>query len=328
MNNPLVSIIIPTYNRAHLIGETLDSVLAQTYKNWECIVVDDGSTDYTDELLAFYTVKDSRIKYYHRPKNRVKGANACRNYGFEMSKGEFVNWFDSDDLMLNDFIGRGIELFKINADINVIVSDYEIFNDNDGEIYHFQRNKIEQLDLDYYTGKINFGCPNLIWNQASVSNFKFDVGLVRAQELDFHFQIFSNRKIRWKQLVGTKVKIRRHSNSITSNFQEGNYKSLRSELWVRRKIIKYLFYQNQKSEVIKSAFKIYLKTVRKLYKSYSINETFKELEKNQYLLNNGTEFYIWKYHLLFLLCIFKITGREHRLKLHIFNLSEFIYERR
>ena len=83
MNNPLVSIIIPTYNRAHFIGETLESVLAQTYHNWECIVIDDGSTDYTDELMEFYCEKDSRIQYYHRPSHKPKGANACRNYGFE-----------------------------------------------------------------------------------------------------------------------------------------------------------------------------------------------------------------------------------------------------
>ena len=77
---PLVSIIIPTYNRAHLIAETLDSIIAQTYTNWECIVVDDGSTDPTDELMETYCKKDSRFQYYHRPKNRPKGANACRNY--------------------------------------------------------------------------------------------------------------------------------------------------------------------------------------------------------------------------------------------------------
>ena len=59
-NKPLVSIIIPTYNRANLIGETVESILAQTYQNWECIVVDDGSNDNTDVLLAEYVKKDKR----------------------------------------------------------------------------------------------------------------------------------------------------------------------------------------------------------------------------------------------------------------------------
>lgn len=123
MNQPLVSIIIPTYNRAHLIGETLDSVLAQTYQNWECIVVDDGSTDGTAFLLAEYCKRDSRFQYHHRPNNRLKGANACRNYGFELSKGEYVNWFDDDDVMLKDFLKVKIEAFTPKLQL-VIVSGY------------------------------------------------------------------------------------------------------------------------------------------------------------------------------------------------------------
>ncbi|MCM2302197.1 MAG: glycosyltransferase, partial [Flavobacteriaceae bacterium] len=94
MQIPLVSIIIPTFNRAHLIGETLDSILAQTYTNWECIVVDDGSSDNTHIVVGQYVAKDSRIKYVHRPEHMLKGPSSCRNYGFELSKGEYINWFD------------------------------------------------------------------------------------------------------------------------------------------------------------------------------------------------------------------------------------------
>ncbi|WP_372938266.1 glycosyltransferase family 2 protein, partial [Seonamhaeicola sp.] len=90
MSQPLVSIIIPTYNRAHLIGETLDSVLAQTYTHWECIVVDDGSSDHTSQVVATYCKNDARFQYHQRPLDRPKGANACRNYGFELSKGEYI----------------------------------------------------------------------------------------------------------------------------------------------------------------------------------------------------------------------------------------------
>ncbi len=126
---PLVSIIIPTYNRAHLIGETLDSVLAQTYKNWECIVVDDGSTDYTNELLEFYCAKDARYQYHHRPKNRTKGANACRNYGFELSKGEYVQWLDSDDLLSEDKIEAQMKLLLTQDEIDVSFCKWVSFKD-------------------------------------------------------------------------------------------------------------------------------------------------------------------------------------------------------
>ena len=96
---PLVSIIIPTFNRAHLIGETLDSVLAQTYQNWECLVVDDGSNDSTPRILEKYSQLDERFRYLERPDYLPKGGNAARNYGFEHSKGDYVQWFDDDDIM-------------------------------------------------------------------------------------------------------------------------------------------------------------------------------------------------------------------------------------
>lgn len=96
---PLVSIIIPTYNRACLIAMTLESVLAQSYSNWECLVVDDGSTDNTKLILNEYCNKDPRIQYFDRPRIKPRGANSCRNFGFEKSKGSYVQWLDSDDLL-------------------------------------------------------------------------------------------------------------------------------------------------------------------------------------------------------------------------------------
>ena len=95
----LVSIIIPVYNRANIIAETLASVINQTYENWECIIVDDGSTDNTVAVLNTYSEKDSRIKVYTRPFVKSKGASSCRNYGFYKSKGSFIQYLDSDDLI-------------------------------------------------------------------------------------------------------------------------------------------------------------------------------------------------------------------------------------
>lgn len=124
---PLVSIIIPTYNRAHLIGETLDSVLAQTYTNWECIVVDDGGTDGTDEVLAEYVAKDSRFQYHHRPKDRPKGDNACRNYGFELSMGKYIQWLDSDDILGKAKLESQLSLFNKEASNNLAICRWSTF---------------------------------------------------------------------------------------------------------------------------------------------------------------------------------------------------------
>jgi glycosyltransferase involved in cell wall biosynthesis len=92
---PLISIIVPVYNRADRIGQTLDSLLAQTQRNYEIILVDDGSTDRTAEVIAPYL---NAHVFYYRQENA--GAPAARNYGFERSKGKMIVFFDSDDLML------------------------------------------------------------------------------------------------------------------------------------------------------------------------------------------------------------------------------------
>ncbi|WP_373058659.1 glycosyltransferase family 2 protein [Zunongwangia sp. H14] len=96
--SPEVSVIIPTFNRAHILQETLDSVLQQTFKNWECIIVDDGSTDHTTSLLKKY-LKDKRFQYLHRPSSLTKGACTCRNIGIANARGSYLQFLDSDDLL-------------------------------------------------------------------------------------------------------------------------------------------------------------------------------------------------------------------------------------
>lgn len=118
MSKALVSIIIPTYNRASLIGETLDSVLEQTYPNWECIVVDDGSTDNTEEVVEVFKKKDPRFNFLVRPDNRPKGASACRNFGLFNAKGNYIIFLDSDDLLLNFCLKNRVSKIEENIDNN------------------------------------------------------------------------------------------------------------------------------------------------------------------------------------------------------------------
>lgn len=121
MTLPLISIIIPIYNRDQLIKETLDSILKQTYLNWECIVVDDGSTDSTPEVLKTYCEKDERFKFYTRPIDRLRGGNASRNFGFKKSSGAFVIWFDSDDIMVDNHIQLKFENI-ITSNVDFVIA--------------------------------------------------------------------------------------------------------------------------------------------------------------------------------------------------------------
>ena len=125
----LVSIIIPTYNRGNLISETLDSILNQTYQNWECIIVDDRSTDNTKNVIKSYCLRDNRFRFYERPKNRQKGACACRNYGFELSRGEFLQWLDSDDLISLNKIEVQVKVLKNKKSNDIVYSKWSYFSD-------------------------------------------------------------------------------------------------------------------------------------------------------------------------------------------------------
>tara|TARA_R100000935_G_scaffold7556_5_gene15982 strand:- start:11810 stop:12364 length:555 start_codon:yes stop_codon:yes gene_type:complete len=100
-----VSIIMATYNRAHFIEETLVSIQNQTYKNWECIIIDDGGTDNTLEILQPFLLKDNRFKYLKRPSNHIKGLPGCRNFGIDKAKGEYIIFFDDDDIIHPDNLG-------------------------------------------------------------------------------------------------------------------------------------------------------------------------------------------------------------------------------
>jgi glycosyltransferase involved in cell wall biosynthesis len=91
---PFFSIIIPSYNRAALIIETLNSVCSQTFQNWECIVVDDGSTDTTRDVIEALSIQDDRIRYIYQ--DNAERSNA-RNNGIRNAKGEWICFLDSDD---------------------------------------------------------------------------------------------------------------------------------------------------------------------------------------------------------------------------------------
>jgi glycosyltransferase involved in cell wall biosynthesis len=150
MNDILISIIIPTYNRANVLEQTLDSVQSQTYTNWECIVVDDGSTDATDKMLAEYCRHDSRFQYYKRPKESPKGGNACRNLGFELSKGIFIKWLDSDDVLSDGLLLSQVNAVSTSLENKYILatSKWNYFTETTKDVTP----KIKQINKNYDSG--------------------------------------------------------------------------------------------------------------------------------------------------------------------------------
>ena len=127
--NPKVSVIIPTYNSAQFIVETLESVFAQTYKNYEVIVVDDGSTDNTKEVLKPYM---SKIRYIYKENG---GPASARNVGIKNARGEYIAFLDSDDLWLSEKLERQVKYLGKYQEVVLVFTDcIRFFEDSLSEI--------------------------------------------------------------------------------------------------------------------------------------------------------------------------------------------------
>lgn len=129
MDQPLVSIIVPCYKQAEYLSETLDSVLAQTYENWECIIVNDGSPDNTEEVAKRYLDKDVRFKYVSQ-ENR--GISSARNMGIANTKGEFILPLDSDDLISSSYLGKAVAYFEQFPETKLVYCKVELFGKKNG----------------------------------------------------------------------------------------------------------------------------------------------------------------------------------------------------
>ena len=222
-SNPLVSIIIPIYNRVHLIGETIDSIILQSYKNWECILVDDGSTDGTLDLLEKYKKNDDRFKIYKRPNNLIKGANSCRNYGFSIAKGDYINWFDSDDIMYNQFLESKINSFLKNKNINCVISKTEFFKDVITNIIGQEKRTVNSANLleDFVQLKCSWYVCDPMWSREYLNNKTLlSEKLLKGQDRDFHIRMLMKDDIRIFFLDEFNVGYRQHSDTISNNFSQ------------------------------------------------------------------------------------------------------------
>jgi len=128
-DNLTVSVIIPTYNRAHFLGETIQSVLNQTYQDFEIIIVDDGSTDKTEELVKSFS--DGRLRYIKLGKNTGSSA-APRNAGLKVASGKYIALLDSDDTWLPKKLELEVEVFDTHPSVGLIYADYTYFGSRDG----------------------------------------------------------------------------------------------------------------------------------------------------------------------------------------------------
>lgn len=302
--NKLISIIIPTFNRAHLITQTLQTVSNQSYADWECIIVDDGSTDDTAKIVADFLDKDVRFKYFVRPSHLTKGANSCRNFGFQQAKGSFIQWFDSDDLMTENYLKIKKEAF--NHSSNFVVCSGYIW-DETKQLKTSVDLKIESnIYKDYVLWKLKIFTPSILFKKDFLEDKTlFHTSIHRGQEAEFFSRLFYKSSPETYILINQPLFLyRQHTDSKTAksksyipDFKNSNYfyliKNFNRSEELKDTELFHFFYK----EIVKLFFQSIKNSHFDLSKKIK-NEFFRKIEK--YSLLKSLEIQLIAFFLLLL----------------------------
>ncbi|MBB6610338.1 glycosyltransferase family 2 protein [Pontibacter sp. Tf4] len=148
---PKVSVIIPCYNQGEFLADALQSVLNQKFNEWECIVINDGSNDRTEEVYQMVCGEDTRFKYFKIPNG---GVSAARNFAINNATGQFILPLDADDLISSDYLYDAYSVISNNPDIKVVYSRANYFGDKDEEMYleDFHYEKLLNRNIIFVSG--------------------------------------------------------------------------------------------------------------------------------------------------------------------------------
>jgi len=236
MNNPLVSIIVPCYKQAQFLDESLHSVLEQTYDNWECIIVNDGSPDNTETVAKEWLDKDSRFKYIYKENG---GLSSARNAGLEVASGDYIQFLDSDDVLAERKLELSVEKI-ITENAEVVVSDFRMFTTNVNEsTAPFCVLKTEYLSFENilfnwdYLFSIPIHCG--FFGNSCFKVFRFPVELKAKEDWILWISIFENNP-KCVFISDSLVGYRLHAASMTKDkkIMDANY--LSSLLYLKNKI--------------------------------------------------------------------------------------------
>lgn len=222
---PLVSVFIPVYNREKYIADAIDSILNQTFTDFELIIIDDGSTDNTREILASYN--DKRIKLFFNEKNM--GIPYTRNKGLECAKGEFIALLDSDDVAVPDRLEKQLNFFKKHIDC-VIVGGFVGVIDQYSRL--IKKIKYRYTDPDYASSSLLFNCSihntTVMAKTSVLKKFNYNKHFILAQDVDLLVRLnFSGYKL--YNMNEILVFQREHKNRTTTDKLDFN-KSIRKEI--------------------------------------------------------------------------------------------------
>lgn len=227
MESPItISIIMATFNRAHLIEGSIDSIQKQSFQDWECLIIDDGSTDNTEESIAEKTAADPRFTYIKRPSHYRKGLPGCRNYGLDIARGDYIIFYDDDDIAHPENLSYCINLIK-GGKYNFIRYDKQpFFGSGDSirmepiknpEVFEFSNMEIVKM----ITGEIPFASCCVLWDKKCFEKVRFNENLMYAEEWECYSRILINDHIG----LSTDAVLyynRKHPNSNTGEYVNNN----------------------------------------------------------------------------------------------------------
>jgi glycosyltransferase involved in cell wall biosynthesis len=218
---PKVSIIMATYNRAHFILETLLSIQKQTFVDWECIIVDDGSTDNTKEVIAPILENDSRFQFLKRPDKYKKALPGCRNYGLDLAKGEYIIFFDDDDIPHPQNLELCV-LELLDPDVSFCRYIREVFFEDFDYVFDYSKTYtsfyIDKKDIErMLKNELQFNSCAVMWRAACFEKNRYDENLMYCEEWELYSRIVSSG-IRGISIEKCLFFGRKHPDSMTGEY--------------------------------------------------------------------------------------------------------------
>ena len=295
--NPIISIIVPSYNKELYITETLRSVINQTYANWELIIIDDVSTDTTSELVNAIKQTDSRIAFHVNDVN--KGANFSRNFGLTIAKGKFIIFLDADDILEKTCLEQRLKHIE-NSNLDFAVFTMQVFFKKIGDSNSIWKPNSKKPLNDFLKHNLPWQTMQPIWKKEFLVNLRgFNENFTRMQDVELHTRALLVKDVLFKQIVNSPdCYYRIDEHRIELNAYQFMNRWVDSA-FIYAKCFDFLDIK-QKKYLIGTIYEVFLQTIYRLKTASLTSNEFDDLENK--LLH--TEFHLSKWN-LFLFSISK-----------------------
>ena len=290
----MISVIVPVFNREKLLTATLQSVREQSLQSWECIIVDDGSTDNSLALIRSFCEQDRRFKLLQRERE-PKGAPTCRNIGWQNAKNDYIVFLDSDDLLAPWALEERFIFFEENKTCDYILSPAMEFSKTNNKHFKYRSNigcREPLMEFLSFQSVWQTSCPT--WKKSALETINgWDEEAMSWQDGELHIRaLIKNITFKWStEIPDIFLRIDRDMHKIT---HERNYKKITNNVIIFKKILLKLDKENQKIfnkhieiwfyRLVENANKIESKKLHELSKQLS-NDAHWKTKKIRYYNN-------------------------------------------